>query len=510
MANYQKSDSIKVGILNNLGYEYWVVDPSLSVEFGNRALDLSNQINFKRGQAKANRVIGVADWALGNYDEALNKLFPSLSLYTEIGDSLGMANVIMNIGLVYGDQLSYEQALEYYYKGEAIFRSKNQNSRLATTHTKIGTTYTQLKQFDKAFEYLTSSLSMHKQSGFRYGISEASNRLGLLFKEKGDYENSLNYLNHSLKVSEEISDLEGKAKTLENIGSVYLLKKDYLKAEEYLLKAETAAMDVRSKKWLKDIYFSFKNLYQEQGESKMALEYFEKYSSMKDSLFDERKVMEIAAIRLKFEMDRQKKSIEIGKEKIRLLEQKSKNRSLWLALIGVLLVLGSVLTYLFVSRQRAKTIAERKRLNFELDRKNKELTSYTINFIRKNELIEDIKQELIDLEKGDSADASKIRRIKQKVNSNSNLDKDWQDFKTHFEEVHTGFFKNLKAKHSNLTSGELRLAALIRMNLNLKESAAILGISPESVKTSRYRLRKKLEIGSETDILEYIIQASSK
>ena len=43
------------------------------------------------------------------------------------------------------------------------------------------------------------------------------------------------------------------------------------------------------------------------------------------------------------------------------------------------------------------------------------------------------------------------------------------------------------------------------MNLNLKESAAILGISPESVKTSRYRLRKKMEISPELDLLEYII-----
>lgn len=537
LQRYQKTDTMKLEMLNNLGYEYWVVNPSLSVDFGTRALVLAQRLKFKKGEAKANRIIGVADWALGNYDEALLKLFPSLDLYTEIADSLGMANVLMNIGLVYGDQKNYTQALDYYSKGEKLFRSKKQWGRLATTLTKIGSVYTELDDYDKAFEYLTSSLAMHKKSGFRYGIAEASNRIGLLFKKQDDFENALKYLFTSLEMSGQISDIEGTAKTLENIGSIYLSKKDYVKAETFLIRGLNTAKEVRSKKWLKDIYWDLKNLYQEKGNADLALKYFENYSSMKDSLFDEKKLMEIAAIRLKFEMDRQKKSIEISKEKIRLLEEKSENRRLWIFLISSLALLIGAFAYFGISRQKAKIRQEKKlqkekelvnksreelskarlenselkqrELSQELELKNKELTSYTINFIRKNELLEEIKKELVELESSSTVDSSKIRRIKQKANSNANMDKDWQDFKTHFEQVHTGFFKNLKARHGNLTSGELRLSALIRMNLNLKESAAILGISPESVKTSRYRLRKKMDISPDLDLLEHIIDAGS-
>lgn len=537
LLNYQSDDETKVDILNNLGYEYWVIDPSKSVQFGNSALDLSKHIQYLNGIATAQRIIGVADWALGNYDESLTRLFPALENYTKLKDSLGMANILMNIGLVYADQKNYKEALEYYFQGEIIFQEKNQVGRLATTKTKIGAVYTELDNFEKAFEFLTSSLAMHKESGFRYGVSEATNRLGLLFKKKGDFENALKYLLSSLQMSLLINDFEGTSKTLENIGSIYLIKKDYVNAEAYLLRALKTAKDVQSKKWLKDIYLDLKNLHQQKGDVKKALYYFELHSEMKDSLFDQKKLMEISAIRLKFEMDRQKKSIEIGKERIRLLEQKKKNGRLIIYLILSLLILAVSVSYFIILRQRNRIKLEKKEqkereilnqskeelnkaklvnaeliekeLQQELELKNKELASYTINFIRKNELLEEIKQQLVELEKDGSTDLSKIRRIKQKVSSNTNLDKDWQDFKTHFEQVHTGFFKNLKSKHPNLTSGDLRLSALIRMNLNLKESAAILGISPESVKTSRYRLRKKMEVSSELDLLEYVIDAGA-
>jgi DNA-binding CsgD family transcriptional regulator len=71
--------------------------------------------------------------------------------------------------------------------------------------------------------------------------------------------------------------------------------------------------------------------------------------------------------------------------------------------------------------------------------------------------------------------------------------------------VHKNFFTKLKENHPELSSSELKLAALVRLNLNLKESATILGISPESVKTSRHRLRKKLNLGEEQNLADYLL-----
>lgn len=70
-------------------------------------------------------------------------------------------------------------------------------------------------------------------------------------------------------------------------------------------------------------------------------------------------------------------------------------------------------------------------------------------------------------------------------------EKDWIDFKEIFEQVFPHFFKNLDRKYPDLTAGEVRLAALEKLNLTDKIKGNMLGISADSVKKTRYRLRKK-------------------
>jgi len=84
-------------------------------------------------------------------------------------------------------------------------------------------------------------------------------------------------------------------------------------------------------------------------------------------------------------------------------------------------------------------------------------------------------------------------------------DKDWEDFKRRFEEVHQDFFRILKVICPKLSSNELKLCTLLKLNMNLKEAASIMGISPESVKTARYRLRKKLNLSREDNLIDFII-----
>lgn len=83
-------------------------------------------------------------------------------------------------------------------------------------------------------------------------------------------------------------------------------------------------------------------------------------------------------------------------------------------------------------------------------------------------------------------------------------DEDWEQFKILFEKVYKGFFVKLKNSNWNLTVGETRLLALIKLKLETREIANMLGISPESVKKSKHHLRKKLSIDPQ-DSLENLV-----
>lgn len=91
------------------------------------------------------------------------------------------------------------------------------------------------------------------------------------------------------------------------------------------------------------------------------------------------------------------------------------------------------------------------------------------------------------------------------VDYSFSVDKDWKDFKICFEQVHHEFFTKVKETHPDLSSSELKLCALIRLNVNLRESSTVLGISPESVKTTRYQLRRKSNLEEESNLTDHFL-----
>ena len=120
--------------------------------------------------------------------------------------------------------------------------------------------------------------------------------------------------------------------------------------------------------------------------------------------------------------------------------------------------------------------------------------------------MEELKENISEIKKiSDDKVSGKLNSLNRLVNHSLQVDRDWEDFKLHFENVHNDFFKILKHYKPDLSNYELKLCALIRLNLNIKETATILGISAESVKTARYRLRKKLELSHEDNLIDFII-----
>ncbi|MFN5136350.1 MAG: helix-turn-helix transcriptional regulator, partial [Chitinophagaceae bacterium] len=71
------------------------------------------------------------------------------------------------------------------------------------------------------------------------------------------------------------------------------------------------------------------------------------------------------------------------------------------------------------------------------------------------------------------------------------------------------FVKQLKEVHPNLTGNELKLCTYLRMNLSTKEIAQLMNISVRGVEISRYRLRKKLGLGSEVSLFDYLLKLTA-
>ncbi|MFY0626601.1 MAG: hypothetical protein JXR07_09910 [Reichenbachiella sp.] len=144
-------------------------------------------------------------------------------------------------------------------------------------------------------------------------------------------------------------------------------------------------------------------------------------------------------------------------------------------------------------------------LKFKLEEKNRRLASYSMNMIQKNELIDDLTMKLDSLKKYSYPSVIKeLNGINKTLAESKRVDRDWKNFRVSFEAIHEGFISELRHIQPDLSTSEVKLCALLKLNLNLKETANVLGISPDSVKTARYRLKRKLLLGKEQSLTGFL------
>ena len=141
-----------------------------------------------------------------------------------------------------------------------------------------------------------------------------------------------------------------------------------------------------------------------------------------------------------------------------------------------------------------------EKLQNEIDSKTRELAASTMNIIKKNELLNTIKNELNII-----PDQNKVKPVIKIINNNITNNDDWKIFQEAFNNADRNFLKKVKTLHPNLTPNDLRLSAYLRLNLSSKEIAPLLNISTRSVEIKRYRLRKKMGLDHEQSLVEYIL-----
>ncbi len=161
--------------------------------------------------------------------------------------------------------------------------------------------------------------------------------------------------------------------------------------------------------------------------------------------------------------------------------------------------------------ERKKDAAEiielqNQKLEAEIGFKNAELAANAMHLVKKAELLTNIKTELLQVMKGvdNEKTVEALRKLMKNVSDDEHIDKEWESFTKHFDQVHSNFSVVLKEKHPTLTSNELKLCAYLRMNLSTKEIAQLLNISVRGVEISRYRLRKKLQLSTEVSLFDYL------
>ena len=473
-----------------------------------------------------------------NPDEAFLQVKRLLKEAQKKGDEFGAAVCYEQIGELFYDQAAYSQALDHYYKADNLFRKGNHLDELAENLNRIGETYYYNRQYDIALKSFQESLRMYSAQKNKRGMANSYGFIGQTYEKTKHYKQAFEFQQLALREFKNLKDQTGIAKIYENLGSIY---EDKLQLDS-ALKYFTLSFDLNKGRGDKmsqiEIINNIGDVYRKTGQyptsliytrdaAKLAKDLNEPYqlaSAYRDlsktfdlmskhdsayyyseagreiflTIFSEDNKKQLLLLQTLFEIEQKDNAI------VQFENDRKTNRLIVVGAVLIIILLAS-LGASIISRQRLK-IKNEQQLNEQnnklyeaqkkdLELKSKELTTHTLHLIQKNQLLEELKSKLNAMVKDDKRDQRKeLKQLISLINFSSNLDKNWDDFRIIFESVYEHFFDSLKKHADNLTAADFRLVALLKMNLSSADISTLLGISQDSLRISRYRLRKKLRL----------------
>lgn len=430
---------------------------------------------------------------------------------------VGRSKCLQLISTINGRQGKYRAAISLSQEAMRGFAPSNDTTGyLGLIYNSLGEAYNRLEMPDSSEYFHRLALKERLLTKQLVYLPNSYLSIADIELKRNNKEQSRIYYDQALSIADSTGNRQAQVMSLLGLGKWFLhFDKNEKEAEIFFEKAQKIATD------LSDKYFDLKALQQllllkkQQGNFVDALKFGEAIQGLKDSLSTWEKDRITKSLETQFdvaEKDRQLSIIQKEKD-IALLV----NYLLW-GTIGFLVVISiGIILFLKKINARDKLLLNTKeelvlaleaqkkfkeqQLQNELEFKESQLSAVTLQILQKNELLMELKERL-DAE-NNSAKDNQLHKI---INKGLNHDKEWADFDASFESINKNFYTRLKQAYPDISPNDLKLCALIKMNLSIKEMAGILNISADSVKTARYRLRKKLQLNTEDNLTDFILK----
>lgn len=502
-------------------------------------------------EAETLQMIGRMYRNLGDHARSLENYLEALRIFDSLNDLYRMAMVNFSIAYVY--QIQERNTLsEKHFKESLQLLSAEETpdfSRMAIVATSLAGYYEGADLPDSAFAYYQKALAysenikspynshaitltLIRMSDYlqsnegrsraeeynkkAYDLAKELDDPGLLaltiknraeiFLNSGDIDNSIESFKEAYRGFYEAENFSEMVSVMIQLVRVHQKEGDFETAIMYAKEALEIVEKEQLQQFSGELLTLLVDIHQDAENYAMALSYQQAYQQHRDSLLNRQESEQISKLQTLYETELKEKEI------LGLRNQAEKNR-IYFLIVGVGVLVLVVIAFLIIRQMRLKRMKDKAEFRLkqnQLERaikiKQQELTSYTLKFIQKNQILQEIRDRLHSTSKINHQTSPEVlRELENAVRNSMRFDRDWEEFQFYFEEVHPNFFAALKNQFPDLTQKDLRLCALLKLNMNTKEMATLIGISPGSVKMSRHRLRKKLNLGADDDLAGFMV-----
>ncbi|WP_446051442.1 tetratricopeptide repeat protein [Zobellia laminariae] len=493
-----------------------------------------------------------------NPDSALVLLESKHEEFLQKGDTVNAVKALLEMPYIYGQHVDYTKSYDTLWFALFLADKANNDELKASVYNWLGRLYSFFKRKDEALEYLQTSLDINRKLVEKgqlqkadlvrnYYLLSATHRvlnqpemakiyldscfvnyastngqlpMAYLHFEKA-FQLSVNDKNEeALQLLEELEPwfIENRPSYLvlvySDMGDVYANLSNYKQSKTYYEKA----LEV-SRKYNSHVDFSslvhekLANLFEAHGEFEKAFKNQKKAREIDAQFFDSRTAINQSLLEIKDEFRIEKENQErlVQKQRLEKLEQADE-----ISFLQRIILLGSLIFLIiigigFFQYMRTKHLAEkqllRKNKQLEIKKgkellalKNKELAVTALQMVEKDEFLKDIADRLKEVE--GTTEKPEIKQVLKSISHNRS--DNWKEFRLRFTAVNETFYHKITTMYPKLSQADQKICALIKLNFSSKEMSRLLGISVESVHTTRYRVRKKMKLERGVNLEEYI------
>ena len=346
-----------------------------ALNYYNLSMDIFSSINNQKRKGYSLINIGEVYSYLGNYDKAIESYIKSIKIWEDIGDKKGLALAHGNLGNLYLSLRDHAKALEYYEVSEKLFRELQENFMLSIVLNNIGLIYNEFKETDKALNYYESAYTISSNLDYKTGMALSLSNMGIVYEDKKQLKKALENFTEALNLFRETGNKSYVAARLIDIGEVQTKLGDFNQALSNLTEGLEIAKEIEDAE--RELY-SYKALFEYFETTKnynQSLEFYKKYSSLKDSVFNIQKSEQITEIQTRYETEKKEQENELLRKEKAIREETISRKEVQnrMLLIGILFILSFAGYFYIVYRQKQRTNLLLSRQNHEINLKQQEI-----------------------------------------------------------------------------------------------------------------------------------------
>lgn len=414
-AIYGQKDTAKIDALNLKSEFLYSVDVEKSIALSSKALRLSQEADYRPGEAFALMNLAIANDIKGNPEIAIRYFHQAIHLFKLEKDDENLSYCYSQLGVCYFTQFQYDNSNWYYNKAIALCKKLKLDIDLADVLVNQGITFTYQKKEKEAVANFRRAIDIYLRNDYEQGLGPAYNSLAKIYHEKQEFDTAIDYYLKAAEIAKKYDNDLNLTSTYNGLSNAYINLKQYGKAHEYALKSLEAVKNTGAKEREAFAYYTVSDSYAASGDFRKAYEYQKRYADLKDTVFTSEKSSALAEMQARFEVESNKQKLKEAKLK-QQIQSETYARQLTILAVALVLIL-IVLIFLFLlfrNKRRIHQLLEQKYEMSQMNLEQKESMMGEIHHRVKNNL--QMVHAILDLQARDLKDPESMQLIEDSLN----------------------------------------------------------------------------------------------